>query len=197
MRETPLDDLRHTLTHARLCHEAWWFIEGDNPAREGIVKVYNRYKDFFATVHPALFVTFIVKLCSVFDNDPNSISLKLLPGYETHPGFLDLWQRGRTLFRYRSKVIAHRDVKGPETPWGTANDVVFCWAGSSMEIQTTSPILDFGAAQRLSILAAALFEVVDRQLISLIQQHLPPPLKDGRYTLGLRGDMVEWLIRQP
>jgi hypothetical protein len=109
VKETPLDDLRHTLTHARLCHEAWWFIEGDNAAREKIVKVYNRYKDFFATVHPALFVTFIVKLCSVFDNDPNSISLKLLPGYETHPGFLDLWQRGRTLFRYRSKVIAHRD----------------------------------------------------------------------------------------
>jgi len=66
-----------------------------------------------------------------------------------------------------------------------------------MEIQTTSPILDLGAAQRLSILAAALFEMMDRQLISLIQQHLPPPLKDGRYTLGLRGDMVEWLIRQP
>jgi hypothetical protein len=101
------------------------------------------------------------------------------------------------IIRYRDKVIAHRDVKGPGTPWGTANDVVFCWAGSSVEIETTSPVLDFGAAQRLSILAAALFEVMDRQLISLIQQHLPPPLQDGRYTLGLRGDMVEWLIRQP
>jgi hypothetical protein len=110
MNETPLDDLRHTLTHARLCHEAWWFIEGEHAAREGIVRVYNRYRDFFTTVHPALFVTFIVKLCSVFDNNPNSISLKLLPGNETHPGFLDLWQRGRTLFRYRSKVIAHRDL---------------------------------------------------------------------------------------
>jgi len=29
------------------------------------------------------------------------------------------------IIRYRDKVIAHRDVKGPETPWGTANDVVF------------------------------------------------------------------------
>lgn len=101
------------------------------------------------------------------------------------------------IIRYRDKVIAHRDVKGPETPWGTANDVVFCWAGSSMEIETTSPVLDFGAAQRLSILAAALFEVMDRQLLSLIQQNLPPPLKDGRYILGLRGDKVGWLIRQP
>jgi AbiU2 len=110
MNEIPLEDLRHTLTHARLCHEAWWFIEGENAAREGVLRVYNRYKDFFGTVHPALFVTFIVKLCSVFDKDKESISLKVLPEFNVYPGFEDLWQRGRKLFRYRSKAIAHRSL---------------------------------------------------------------------------------------
>lgn len=100
------------------------------------------------------------------------------------------------IIAYRDKVVAHRDVKAPTTPWGTANDVVFCWAGSSMEIETTSPILEPTAAQRLSMLAAVLVEVMDRALTPLVQQHLPPPMQDGRYALSLRGDTVEWLIRQ-
>ncbi len=101
------------------------------------------------------------------------------------------------IIRYRDKVIAHRDVKAPKTPWGSANDVVFCWAGSSMEIETTSPVLEPVAAQRLSFLAGVLFETMDRDLTPLIQQYLPPPPDDGRYALSLRGDTVEWLIRQP
>lgn len=101
------------------------------------------------------------------------------------------------IIRYRDKVIAHRDVKAPKTPWGSANDVVFCWAGSSVEIETTRPVLEPVAAQRLSTLAGVLFETMDRALTSLIQQYLPPPPEDGRHTLSLRGDIVEWLIRQP
>lgn len=100
------------------------------------------------------------------------------------------------IMEYRDKVVAHRDVKAPTTPWGSANDVVFCWAGSSMEIETTSPVLESAAAKRLSILAGVLVETMDRALNPLVQQHLPPPLEDGRYTLSLRGDTAEWLVRQ-
>lgn len=103
----------------------------------------------------------------------------------------------KNIIDYRDQVVAHRDVKAPKTPWGSANDVVFSWAGSVMEIETTSPVLEPAAAQRLSILAGVLVEAMDRELSPLVQQHLPPPLEDGRYTLSLRGDTVEWLIRQP
>jgi hypothetical protein len=65
-----------------------------------------------------------------------------------------------------------------------------------MEIETTSPVLEPVAAQRLSTLAAILVEVMDSALTPLVQQHLPPQIEDGRYALSLRGDTVEWLIKQ-
>lgn len=62
----------------------------------------------------------------------------------------------KDVINYRDKVIAHRDVKAPATPWGSANDVVFVWTGSSMEIETTSSIcrpLQEMAATRLVCVA--------------------------------------------
>lgn len=107
-----LDDLRDTLTHARLCHEGWWLIEGDHPFWHDASKIYNRYADFFyLAVSPALFATFMLKLASVFDEDNRSISLKDLPDYNRYPGFQELWSLGRVLFEYRNKVIAHRSRK--------------------------------------------------------------------------------------
>ncbi len=60
-----------------------------------------------------------MKLASVFDNDEKSINLKLLvkemekatnTKFNTKLlDFDDLWRRGRRLFKYRNKVIAHRD----------------------------------------------------------------------------------------
>ena len=111
MKHSAIDDLRLTLTHARVCHEAWWLIEGDHPKRGDIVAIYNRYATFFGAIHPALFVTFVIKLSSLFDENENSISLKAIPGSLHDPQFHDLWERGRRLFRYRSKVIAHRDTR--------------------------------------------------------------------------------------
>ena len=114
-------DIKQTINHARMCHEAWWFFKGTNPNRERIVSVYNNYLDVFETIRPALYTTFIVKLASVFDNDENSISLKFVISeiekttnkkFKTNLiDFDDLWKRGRRLFKYRNKVIAHRDKK--------------------------------------------------------------------------------------
>jgi hypothetical protein len=103
------DDIRFTLTHASLCYEAWWIFEGEHEMRSQILSVYNRYLDFFQTVRPALFTTFILKLASLFGNDPREITLKLLPGISNHPSFKNLRKRGERLYKYRSKVIAHRD----------------------------------------------------------------------------------------
>jgi len=112
-------DIKRTINHARMCHEAWWFFTGTNPNRERIVSVYNNYLNLFETIRPALYTTFIVKLASVFDNDEKSINLKLVmkeiekatnTNFRTKPlDFDDLWKRGRRLFKYRNRVIAHRD----------------------------------------------------------------------------------------
>jgi len=115
------DDIKRTVNHARMCHEAWWFLHGTNPMREMILNVYNNYLDIFETIRPALYTSFIVKLASVFDNDKKSISLKRVireiekstsKSFEpARIDFDDLWERGRKLFKYRNKVIAHRDKK--------------------------------------------------------------------------------------
>jgi hypothetical protein len=83
-----IDDLRATLTHARLCHEAWWFFESAHPQREQVCRSFNYYVDFFGTVYPALFVTFVTKLSTVFDEDKNSISLRSIPNIDREPLFL-------------------------------------------------------------------------------------------------------------
>ncbi len=117
--EQLFDDIKRTINHARMCHEAWWFLYGTNPMRKQIVNVYNNYSNIFETIRPALYTSFIVKLASVFDNDKDSISLKFIikqiekstkKQFKTERiDFYDLWERGRKLFKYRNKVIAHRD----------------------------------------------------------------------------------------
>ena len=119
--EKLFDDVKSTINHARMCHEAWWYFKGKNPNRKRVVSVYNNYLNFFETIRPALYTTFIVKLASFFDEDKNSINLKSVINelektsnktFSTkHIDFNDLWMRGRRLFKYRNKVIAHRDKK--------------------------------------------------------------------------------------
>lgn len=105
-----IDDIRETLSHARLCHEAWWLFTGTHPERERIVRVFNRYINFFSAVRPALYTTFVVKLASVFGTRSDEISLKVIPDIEQDSSFGVLWERGRRLHKYRSKLIAHRDI---------------------------------------------------------------------------------------
>jgi hypothetical protein len=57
-----------------------------------------------------LFTTFTVKLASLFGTRLDEITLRMLPSSDLDPAFDDLWERGRGLHKYRSKVIAHRDV---------------------------------------------------------------------------------------
>jgi len=83
---------------------------GTHPDREKIVRVFNSYIGFFSAVKPALYVAFIAKLASVFGTRADEISLKVIPDIEQDASFSDLWDRGRRLHKYRSKLIAHRDI---------------------------------------------------------------------------------------
>ncbi len=106
-----INDVRRTLVQAKLCREVWWTINGEHRQRLDIVRALNFYVNFFGVIGPAAWVAYITNLSSLFDANPKSIALRRVPGIEDEPGYPALWEKGRVLFRYRSKVIAHRDEK--------------------------------------------------------------------------------------
>lgn len=118
-----INDITKTLKHAIACHEAWWFMFSENLNRTHLLKFRDNYFALFETIKSALYTSFVVKLSSIFDEDSNSISLKSLVKeinkstnsvfHSKSINFDDLWERGRILFKYRNKVIAHRDKKIP------------------------------------------------------------------------------------
>lgn len=114
-----LSDIRNTLCHARLCHEAWWIFTGDHPNRSDIIWVHNYYVEFFGAVRPALYVTFVLKIASLFDLGKESISFNSIPDINKLPDYQNVWDRGRRLYRYRSKAIAHRDKNVGEKNFAT------------------------------------------------------------------------------
>lgn len=142
--KTFADDIRTTLLHARLCHQAWWVFTGSHPQRDAILEVYNRYLHFFEAVRPALFTTFVVKLASLFGTRSDEISLKMLEGSQSDAAFNDLWDRGRRLHKYRSKVIAHRDIDVLSKDF--AKDTGFTYNTLKAILDDTSALFDRCAA---------------------------------------------------
>lgn len=104
-------DLRNTLVHARACDEIWWLMEGAHKEREMIKEGCNQYVEFFQTVRPSMFISFAILVSSLFDNRDDCITLKTIPDFQEDQIFSQLWSRGRKLYKYRSKCIAHRDIK--------------------------------------------------------------------------------------
>ena len=107
-------DLRTTLVHARACDEIWWLMEGTHPEREIIKEGCNQYVEFFQTVRPSMFIAFAILVSSLFDSRDDCITLKTIPDFQEDPYFPELWDQGRKLYKYRSKCIAHRDIKNDE-----------------------------------------------------------------------------------
>ena len=114
------NDIRLTLNQAKLCEQVWWLLLGPNSDRDRIVRSFNLYFDFFNTVRPGMYVTFIVRLASLFDKDTRSVSLKSIPEIRADPAFPALWEKGQKLYRYRSKAIAHRDFKNEKKDFAYA-----------------------------------------------------------------------------
>ena len=117
---------------------------GENMQRDEIVMVYNRYNDFFGAVTPSLFVTFVIKLASVFDwngkGQEENITLKMLPDHSSRAEFSAIWETGRKLYRYRSKMIAHRDMEITERDF--ARDSGFTWNALKDLLNRTCELFD-------------------------------------------------------
>jgi len=104
-------DLRRTLTNARAYEEIWWLLDGRHPERETITKASWRYSAFFQILPRGMFEAFITSLSSVFDGSSDCISIRSVPEIVADSAFATLWDRGRRLYKFRSKVIAHRNAK--------------------------------------------------------------------------------------
>ena len=123
--EYAAQDLRNTLFQARLFNEVWWLVEGEHPEREMIVKACNQHALFFQILRPGMYVAFIVLLGSLFDERDDCVTLKSIPEISADPSFATLWKKGRRLYRYRSKSIAHRDVQNDAVDFARATGFTY------------------------------------------------------------------------
>ena len=109
-QEMIIDDVRSTLLKAKMCRETWAVFYGEHPQRPDIVRALNCYVEFFGVVGPSVWIAYIISLSSLFDANRKAIALRSVPGIESEPGYAALWKKGRVSYRYRSRLIAHRDL---------------------------------------------------------------------------------------
>lgn len=107
--KSPYQHLRSALFDARNSCDLWWLLIGAHDQRTDVVDGFERLPVIYATLNPALYTSFIIKLCSVFGTGSHDITLKTLPKAELDPEFDRIWEIGRRLYKLRSKVVAHMD----------------------------------------------------------------------------------------
>lgn len=112
--EKVINDVRRTLLNAKMWREAWELFYGEHPQRTDILSALNCYVNFFGVMGPAVWIAYIISLSSLFDEDRKAIALSSVPGIKNEPAYAALLEKGRVLFRYRSKLIAHRDAGSVE-----------------------------------------------------------------------------------
>jgi hypothetical protein len=107
--KTPFEDIRGALLHARHCCDFWWLLEGAHLQRTHVIGAFEELPVVYETLRPALYTTFIIKVCSVFGTGSDDITLRSLPDAGLDPDFPRIWEIGRRLYKLRSKLIAHID----------------------------------------------------------------------------------------
>jgi len=105
------DDIRNALLHAQHCCDFWWLLEGAHLQRTAVIGAFEELPVVYETLRPALYTSFIIKVCSVFGTGSNDITLRSLPDAELDTDFSRIWEIGRRLYQLRSKLIAHLDSR--------------------------------------------------------------------------------------
>ena len=103
------NDLRDTLFHSKMYYQCWWYLAGAHEDRDFRLSAVGQEWLFFAAAESAFWESLISRLASIFDESPKSISFGSLDDLARHSTFKKNWDRGRLLYKYRSKVVAHRD----------------------------------------------------------------------------------------
>lgn len=104
-------DIRSALFDARNSCDLWWLLIGAHDQRTKVINGFENLPVTYATLCPALYTSFIIKLCSVFGTGSHDLTLKSLPNAELDSEFARVWEIGRRLYKLRSKVVAHLDKR--------------------------------------------------------------------------------------
>lgn len=119
-----LEDINKRVFLIKECHTTWWYLISQNEDRNNILEVNNKYLEFFEVIKISLFTTIVIKSSTLFDKDDDSISFNNLIKmvYPKKNSFTsktinynELHKKGRALWGFRSKAIAHCDEKTFET----------------------------------------------------------------------------------
>ena len=129
-----LESINNRIMFINECHTTWWYLRGNNPNRDKILDIYNRYLDFFEVIRVSLFSTIINSLSTLFDNDCRSISFNNLikriypndkPFTSKLINYNELHKKGRRMWDFRSKSIAHCDERTLETDFLKETNLTF------------------------------------------------------------------------
>ena len=101
--------IRSALFDARNSYDLWWLLVGTHDQRTDVLDAFEQLPETYKTLCPALYTSFIIRICSVFGTGSNDITLKSIPQIELDPEFSRLWEIGRRLYKLRSKAVAHLD----------------------------------------------------------------------------------------
>jgi hypothetical protein len=165
--KTPFEDLRNALLHARHCCDFWWLLEGAHLQRTHVVGAFEELPVVYETLRPALYTTFIIKVCSVFGTGSDDITLRSLPDADLDPDFPRIWEIGRRLYILRNKLIAHLDSRcdpdlvAKET--GLTNDSLRAFLADTValynriaERHREPDVADFGLGEELKVFLSRL-----------------------------------------
>lgn len=99
------------------------------------------------------------------------------------------------LIEMRDKVIAHRDLDGPEADWGFVNQLEIL-VGGELVIRTQSPVMLDGKAQEMFPLLDWLITAMNENVNAFVRTYLGSvATQEGVHVLRMDDHPTEWTSR--
>lgn len=133
----------------------------------------------------ALTIAIVIAYCCPFkQRGPVKLSEDVVPAEyrAVHNEAIDL----------RDKVLAHRDIDGPDTDWEFINQIRVIVEESEMFIDTSSPDIGNSVAANFLALTNHLVRAMEKETRPFLQNINPRPPK-GCYLVSLEDKPTEWL----
>ena len=117
------------MLRARLFYEIFWFYRG-KPTRDQYIETMNDFSEFFRFDEHAHFVSFVVYVRRLFDNDARAISLlSLAKQSKPNAGVRKLLAEAVPIVKkvrtIRNKAVAHGDSEMTYNAWIEQADITF------------------------------------------------------------------------
>lgn len=97
----------------------------------------------------------------------------------------------------RDKVIAHRDLDGPQAEWGFVSDLLITVTSGHLELNTISPKITDDLGNKLLSLTSFLIDVLDLKINAFVGKHFGRIVHNqGIYVVGLDENPSDWLFKK-